>query len=141
MNIREAEECPSCVGHLIDDIPRLTQANVRPFVWSVLLYRSAVKPCEIAHAIQPLCSIEEIKEDTFSEKTLLELFVDEVLGEMTGEGLLVYNQANDAWTLTLGPNQINLPKIISVCCSLNASMPKHLLLEMDYQQRKRWAGS
>jgi len=43
MNIYEAEMAPGTTGVLIDDTPKLTTATVRPFVWSILMFRTGVK--------------------------------------------------------------------------------------------------
>ena len=148
MDRRQSEECPSCIGHLIDDIPRLTQAHVRSFVWPILLFRGAVTAAEVSANISTVCSISEIKEcawdpvlQEYSERSRLDALVDEVLGEMTGEGLLDYNEDLDLWVLELGLNRQNLPKIIGVVCSLNGAMPNHLLLDLGISEHQRWAGS
>jgi hypothetical protein len=95
-----------------------------------------------------VCSISELKENVwdpvmqeYSDESRLEALINEVLGEMTSEGLVDYNQDLDLWVLELGLNRRNLSKIIGVVCSLNASMPNHLLLDLASDDHHRWAGS
>ena len=145
VNLHESEGCPSSVGHLVDDIPRLTQAHVRSFIWPILLFRGAVKSHEVVHAISPLCSISDIKDSVwdpilldYSEEPRLESLVNEVLGEMTAEGLLSYREDLDIWVLSLGENRRNVSKIIGVVCSLNAAMPNHILLDLGISEHKKY---
>ena len=121
---------------LIDEIPRLTLANVRAFVWSALLYRTAVRPSEIVSLVSVLCSPEDLKEANWDEvdddesRSWAEYCAEEVLGDMLAAGLCRYNSEEDLWVLTAGENKRNVPEIIAAVSSLNAEMPKHLLLEM-----------
>jgi hypothetical protein len=135
--INQAEICPGTVGLLIDEIPRLTLANVRPFVWSALLYRTAVRPSEIVSLVSVLCSPEDLKVAAWDEadadetRSWAECLAEEVLGDMLAAGLCRYNPEEDLWVLTVGENKRNVPEIIAAVSSLNAEMPKHLLLELS----------
>ena len=58
--IEEAEVAPGTLGLLYDDTPALTTADIRPFVWAVLLFRGAVKRHEVVGAITPMCAHSEL---------------------------------------------------------------------------------
>lgn len=144
MNYEESEMAPGYCGLLFDETPLLTQAHVRSFVWPILLYRGAVRPHEVAASIAAVCSTEDMKtgawdplEGDYSDRTRVEILVDEVLGEMVNEGLCRYNPERDIWVLNLGENKENLPKIIGVVCSLDSAMPHHLLADMSIADRQR----
>ena len=142
MNIEEAELAPGYLGLLFDDTPLLTTAHVRSFVWPILLYRGAVRPCEVVGAITPVCGLEDLRtgawdalEGDYTDRTRVEILVDEVLGEMVGEGLLRYNEDQDIWVLTLGENRRNVPEVINVVTALNSAMPHHLLADLAADER------
>ena len=144
MNIDESELAPGYTGLLFDETPMLTQAHVRSFVWPILLYRGAVRPHEIVAAISAVCSTEDLKtgawdalEGDYSDRTRVEILVDEVLGEMISEGLCRYNEERDIWVLNLGANKENLAQVIGVVCSLDGAMPQHLLADMSLTDRQR----
>ena len=40
--------------------PELTTADIRPFVWAILLYRGAVKKHEVVGSVTPLCAHSEL---------------------------------------------------------------------------------
>ena len=138
--IDQAEIAPGTTGLLIDETPRLTLASVRPFVWSSLLYRTAVRPSEIVSLVSVLCSVEDLKvaawEEADSEETRswAEYLAEEVLGDMLSSGLCRYNSEEDLWVLTAGENRRNVPEIIAAVSSLNGEMPKHLLLELSKEK-------
>lgn len=135
-NIEEAEVAPGTLGLLFDETPKLTIADVKPFVWSVLLYRGAVKRHEIVAALTPLCAHGELYRywsddlDEQDDRTRLEWLIDEVLGEMTAQTILRYSIDADLWVLELGENQRHLPTIIKAVAGVDGSLPKHLLMEM-----------
>ena len=139
MNLTEAEICPGTIGLLIDETPALTTATVRPFVWSALLYRGAVRPTEVVHMLSVVCSAEDLKEANWEDahedetRSWAEYCVETVLGEMLAEGLCRYNSAKDIWVLDVGQNKRNVPAVISAVSTLNAEMPKHFLLSMGNQ--------
>ena len=137
--IDQAEIAPGTVGLLIDETPRLTLANVRPFIWAALLYRTAVRPSEIVSLVSVLCSVEDLKVANWEEaeadetRSWAECLAEEVLGDMLAAGLCRYNDQEDLWILTAGENRRNVPEIIAAVSSLNAEMPKHLLLELSQE--------
>lgn len=139
MNMLEAEICPGTTGLLIDETPALTTAHVRPFVWAVLLYRGAATAHEVVHAVSAVCSSEDLKianwedADEEDDRNWAEFCVEEVLGEMTAEGLCRYSYERDLWVLAVGENKQNVPKVIAAVATLNAQMPKHFLLDMEIQ--------
>ena len=143
MDIHEAEIAPGYVGLLFDDTPLLTLAHVRAFVWPILLYRGAVRPYEVVGAISPVCSTEDLKTGAwdalvgdYTDRSRVEILVDEVLGEMVGEGLCRYNEEQDIWVLTLGHNRQNVPQVINVVTALNGAMPHHLLADLAEDERR-----
>ena len=137
--IDQAEIAPGTVGLLIDETPRLTLANVRPFIWAALLYRTAVRPSEIVSLVSVLCSVEDLKVANWEEaeadetRSWAECLAEEVLGDMLAAGLCRYNDQEDLWILTAGENRRTVPEIIAAVSSLNAEMPKHLLLELSQE--------
>jgi hypothetical protein len=128
------ESIPGAVGAFIEDLPLLTTAHVRPFVIAILLHRGAVRPSEVLASLTPHCRTDDVKvgawdplDNEWCDGTRAEKLVDEVLGELVGEGMLRYNEAEDLWVLTA--NQ--LPRIISWVTSLGARMPQHVLTEIS----------
>jgi len=132
---QDAEIAPGTTGLLYDDTPLLTHATVRPFVWSVLLARGAVRPCEVLACVTPICSVEDLKsgfsEEIEDDRSRAEWLVDEILGEMTSHGLLRYNPDKDLWILTKGQNNQNLPTIIKAVAGIDGQLPFHLNLERN----------
>lgn len=144
MNLDESEMAPGTTGLLFDDTPILTHAHVRAFIWPILLYRGAVRPHEVVAAISAVCSVEDMKvgawsalEGDYTDRTRVELLLDEVLGEMVGSRLLRYNEEEDLWVLTLGENRQNVPKVINVVTALDAMMPHHLLADLAADERNQ----
>jgi hypothetical protein len=144
MDIYEAEMAPGTVGLLFDDTPLLTHSHVRAFVWPILLYRGAVRPSEVVANLTSVCSVEDLKTGAwdpflgdYGDRSRAELLVDEVLGEMVGEGLCRYNEDQDIWVLTLGANRQNVPHVINVVTALHAMMPQHLLADLAKEERDR----
>ena len=132
---QHAEVAPGTTGLLFDDTPVLTYATVRPFVWSVLLARGAVRPSEVLACVTPICSVEDLKSGFSDEiednRSRAEWLVDEVLGEMTAHGLLRYNENKDLWVLVKGANDRNLPTIIKAVAGIDGQLPFHLNLERN----------
>ncbi len=89
-----------------------------------------------------LCSPEDLKEanwdDADSEETRswAEYLAEEVLGDMLASGLCRYNEEEDLWVLTVGENKRNVAEVIAAVSSLNAEMPKHLLLELSKESKQ-----
>lgn len=144
MNFDESELAPGTTGLLFDDTPVLTHAHVRAFVWPILLYRGAVRPHEVVGAIAPVCSTEDLKTGAwdpllgdYSDRSRVELLVDEILGEMIAEGVCRYNEEQDIWVLTLGANRQNVPHVINVVTALNSAMPHHLLADLAAEERRK----
>lgn len=123
------------MGSLIDDLPLLTHAHVRPYIIAILLHRGAVQFSEVVNSIAPHCPIVDLRisddyGDSEFEKTRLELLVEEVLGEMVSEGILRYNNEMDIWVLSLGDRMQNVPKVISWASTLGGQFPHHLTLDL-----------
>lgn len=136
-SIEEAEVAPGTLGLLYDSTPKLTTADVKPFVWSILLFRRAVRPSEVVGAITPICAHSELYSgwsdflDDEDYRTRLEFLVDEVIGDMTSQGILRYDLEHDIWELDPGENNRNLPEIIKAIAGIGGSMPQHLVMEMN----------
>ena len=87
--------------------------------------------------VSVLCSTEDLKEanwddaDADETRSWAEFLAEEVLGDMLAAGLCRYNEEEDLWVLAVGENKRNVPEIIAAVSSLNAEMPKHLLLELS----------
>jgi len=134
-SIEEAELAPGTLGLLFDETPRLTTADVRPFVWAILLYRGAVRAHEVVGALTPICAHAELysgwSEDLDDDRTRLEFLVDEVLGDMTAQAILRYSTKGDLWVLEAGENKRHLPTIIKAVAGIDGSLPKHLIMELE----------
>jgi hypothetical protein len=99
------------VGALIDDLPLIVPANVRPYLIAIVLHRGALAKHELVAALTPHCSMCDLKvggwsslEADYSDSTRLETIVDEVLGEFVAQRLLRYNEESlslNAYLLTL----------------------------------------
>ena len=129
---RLAEVAPGTTGALFDDTPRLTTAAVRPFVWAILMFRTGVHSWEVVNALSAVCSAEDMKaesEDLDDDRTAAEILVDQVLGEMTAEGLLDYNDEKDIWVLRYSNHAV--PVVITAVAGVNGRMPQHFLFEME----------
>jgi hypothetical protein len=131
---------PGCVGALVDDLPLLTTAQVRPYVIATLLHRGAAKDSEIMASLIPHCSGDDLRvggwdpfDEEYCEGTRLEKMVGEVLGEFVSEKLVRYNEELDLWVLTTN----DIPRVISWVASLGGKMPNHLLMEMSREQVSR----
>lgn len=135
LTIEEAEVAPGVLGLLYDDTPQLTTADVRPFVWAVLLFRGAVKRHEVVGAIAPLCAHSELYSgfsdflDDEDDRTRLEWLVDEVLGDMVASGLLRYSMKADLWCLNSSDK--HLPEVIKAVAGINGSLPHSYIAERE----------
>ena len=133
--IEEAEVAPGTLGLLYDETPELTTADVRPFVWAILLYRGAVKSHEVIGALTPICAHSELYSgwsddlDPEDNRTRLEWLVGEVLGDMTASGLLRYSTKGDLWVLNSSDR--HLPEVIKAVAGINGSLPQHYILERE----------
>ena len=130
-SIEDSEVCPGTVGLLIEDQPKLTTAHVRPFVWSILLFRGGVHSWEVVSVLSSVCSVEDMKinDEDDDDRNWAEICVDNVLAEMVIEGLLEYNQEKDIWVLRYTPKAV--PVVIKAVSGVNGSIPKHFILEMS----------
>ena len=135
-----ADMPPGCIGALVDDVPLLTTAQVRPYVVATLLHRGAAKDSEIIASLVQHCSSDDLRvggwdpfDEEYCEGTRLEKMVGEVLGEFVSEKLVRYNEELDLWVLTTN----DIPRVISWVASLGGKMPNHLLMEMSREQVSR----
>ena len=135
LNIEEAEIVPGTLGLLYDETPVMTTADIRPFVWAILLYRGAVRTSEVVGAVTPLCGHSELYSgwsedlDLEDNRTRLEWLVQEVLGDMTAEGLLRFSTKGDIWVLNSSDRF--LPTVIKAVSGINGSLPAHYILERE----------
>lgn len=133
--IEEAEIAPGTLGLLYDEIPQLTTADVKPFVWAILLFRKAVKKSEVVGCITPICAHSELYSGFSDEldfedyRTRLEWLVDEVLGDMTASGLLHYDQDDDLWVLSAEDK--HLPRVIKAVAGIDGSLPQQYILQRE----------
>lgn len=133
--IEEAEIAPGTLGLLYDHTPELTTADIRPFVWSILLFRKGVKASEVVGCITTVCAHSELYSgwseflDDDDDRTRLEWLVDEVLGDMTASGLVVYDEQDDLWVLS--SEDKHLPTIIKAVAGINGSLPRQYILERE----------
>ena len=133
--IEEAEVAPGTLGLLYDETPELTSADIRPFVWAILLYRGAVKSTEVIGAVTPICGHSELYAgwsddlDPTDNRTRLEWLVGEVLGDMTASGLLRYSMEADLWVLNSSDKHLH--EVIKVVAGVNGSLPNHYIMERD----------
>lgn len=134
------EELPSC-GLLIDDLPMLSTANIRPYVIAILLHRGAVRPSDVIASLIPHCSSDDIRvggwdyfeNDDYCDGTRLEKLIDEVLADYVCDGILRYNEEKELWVLTNN----DLTTVISWVAATKAKFPQHLSLELGRQQLNR----
>lgn len=128
--IEEAEICPGTTGPLFDETPRLTTAVVRPYVWAILMHRTAVRSSEVVNALSAVCSLDDmrIEDEDEDARTWAEICVDTVLAEMVVEGLLEYNDDEDLWVLRYSRSAV--PTVIKAVSGVNGRMPSHFLFEM-----------
>jgi hypothetical protein len=123
-----------CIGTLFQDVPSLQVAHIRPYVIAILLHRGAVRSEEVMACLIPHCSTDDIREgawdeliNDYRESSKAKELIDEVLGEMTIEGLIRYNKELDIWVLTPFATR----KAISWVAETNGMMPYHLLVELS----------
>lgn len=134
-----AHNIPGGVGPLIEDLPLATHASVKPYIIAILLNRGAVSFGEVISCMIPHCSSIDLKLGAWdsiencdiSDKTRLELIVEEVLGEMVAQGILRYNEDKDLWVLQAGANKRHLPEIINWVSATSGQLPHHLLAELS----------
>ena len=138
LGFEDGEGCHTCgaMGALIDDLPRVTHANVKPYIIAVLLHRGAVSFSEVVSSISPHCPLDDLRIEDDYEKSTLELIVEEVLGEMVAGRILRYNEDKDLWVIDPGSNNQNVPTVISWAATTGAQIPHHFTLEMGKPKYK-----
>ena len=109
-----------------DSTPRINSARVRPFIWSVLLLRSAVRPEEIISSIAPHAHPDDLRsweDDDTTLDTIVRLTLDEMVKHdilrVGREGLYVLSNTPEASR-----------RAISVTSTVNGQLPDHMLAEM-----------
>lgn len=143
------DECAficGAIGALVDELPLITHAHVKPYIVAILLHRGAVRFSEIISSISPHCAVidlrvgawDEIENCEVEDKTRLELITEEVLGEMVSAELLRYNEEHDLWVLSLGRNQRNLPKIMNWVSATDGQLPHHIVLDLSKERRSSY---
>jgi hypothetical protein len=130
MNRLDAELAPSTVGALVDDLPLVSPANIRPYLIAIVLHRGAVAEHELVAALTPHCSMSDLKvggwsshEGSYLDNTRLESVIGEILGEFVRDGWLRYNEQHRLWVAPPAAIKFWVTKAIE----LNACLPIHLL--------------
>ena len=114
--------------NLFDTTPRINAARVRPFVWSVLLLRSAVRIEEIVASISPHAHPDDLRSwEVDFEEIQLWLIVKDTLDEMVAHDILRVGK-NDLYVLSDSAEATR--KAISVTSTVNGQLPDHMLAEM-----------
>lgn len=137
MNLEEAEMCPGTIGALIDDVPLLIPAMVRPYVIAAVLHRGAIRRSELLAALTPHCAVADMQvgawsslEGDYVDSTRLELVCSEVLGEFVRAGRLRYNEEKTLWVAT------DLAFWVTKATELDGTVPFHLLKSVDTTKLK-----
>lgn len=137
MDQAEAEMCPGTIGALIDDVPLLIPAMVRPYVIAAVLHRGAIRRSELLAALTPHCAVADMQvgawsamEGDYVDATRLELVCDEVLGEFVRAGRLRYNVVKDLWVAQ------DLAFWVTKATELDGTVPFHLLKSVDTTKLK-----
>ena len=87
-------ELPAAPLFLFEELPRVTSAALRPFVYAICLARGAVTAHEVvtaAHSFFSPGDNEPFTEDEAPASTCLELCVESLLNAMVNHGELRYN--------------------------------------------------
>lgn len=114
------------VLNLYEESPRLNPARVRPFIYSILLLRGAVRPQEVMSSLAPHVHPDDLRawDDEF---TPLEVCVLHTLDVMVQKGLL-RKRSDDLYVLESTASASRTA--ISITATLDAQLPDHLLAEM-----------
>ena len=112
--------------NLFDTTPTINSARVRPFVWALLLLRSAVRIDEIVSSIAPHAHPDDLRSWN-EEDTDLTYVVQATLEEMVAHNVLRHGQ-NGLYVLSNTPEAAR--KAISVTSTVNGQLPDHMLAEM-----------
>jgi hypothetical protein len=129
--IDESEDLDTLGGmigalNLFEVTPRINAARVRPFVWSVLLLRSAVRIEEIVSSISPHAHPDDLRCWEEDESTLHQI-VRDTLDEMVIHNILRVGREG-LYVLSNTPEASR--RAISVTSTVNGQLPDHLLAEM-----------
>lgn len=129
--INESEDLDTIGGmigalNLFEVTPRINAARVRPFVWSVLLLRSAVRIEEIVSSISPHAHPDDLRCWEQDDATLNRI-VREALDEMVAHNILRVGR-DGLYVLADTPEASR--KAISVTSTVNGQLPDHMLAEM-----------
>lgn len=141
MNIDLADLAPGSVGPLIDDVPLVTEAMVRPYVIAISLHRGAVRLGELLTALVPHLCPNDLKSGAWSaleadyvDETRAELVCLNVLAEFVAEGLLRYNDTTDCWVAAETKDSLRF--WVSKASELDGQLPLHLLRSVDTRHLK-----
>ncbi len=129
--INESEDLETLGGmigalNLFEVTPRINAARVRPFVWSVLLLRSAVRIEEIVSSISPHAHPDDLRCWEEDESTLHQI-VKATLDEMVTHNILRVGK-DGLFVLSNTPEASR--RAISVTSTVNGQLPDHMLAEM-----------
>ena len=125
-SLRSAAEVPGYCGPLADQRPPVSLPVLRPFVWSILLFMGGVRSHEVATSIAHLCSEDDLR-CLDDETTPLENAVSAVLAEFVERGTV---RLNEFGVYVLDDNPNCLRRATSICCTLDAQLPPHLLNDL-----------
>ena len=128
-------ELGGCVGAvLIDEVPLLDHARVKPFIIALLLFRGAVRLSEVVGMLSAVCHEDDRLIGTwdrflqdYADAPMVEKIAGEVLGEMTSSGLLRYNEEKEIWVLT--GNQLS--EVINWTQACGGRLPMHLVVTLE----------
>lgn len=112
--------------NLFDTTPTINSARVRPFVWALLLLRSAVRIEEIVSSIAPHAHPDDLRCWEEEENDLFYV-VKATLEEMVAHNVLRHGQ-DGLYVLSNTPEAAR--KAISVTSTVNGQLPDHMLAEM-----------
>ena len=112
--------------NLFEVTPRINKARVRPFIWAVLLLRSAVRIEEIISSIAPHAHPDDLR-SWEEDQADLELTVQATIYEMVQQQILRYGR-DGLYVLSNSPEAAR--KAISVTSTVNGQLPDHMLAEM-----------
>lgn len=117
-----------CIGIVTFDLnPKTTPARVRPFIWSYLLLRGAVRRSEVEAALSGHVAQDDLRVfDDPMDRSHLQVTIDNALAEMVFQNVLRVS-GDDLYVLR--PEA--LTSAVSMTCQLNAQLPDHLLMEID----------
>ena len=120
------QQLGGCLGAVaFDDQPRVTPGRVRPFIWSYLLLRGAVRRHEVVGALTGHVREDDIRIDEDPlDRSVLEATVDDCLASMVLANVLRVN--GDLYVLK--PEALG--RTGSLVTQLDAQLPDHLLNDL-----------